>query len=131
MLERHATLQQEYDRWHEGADPNEDPRQRKQDAWLFDLLRPTRGSLLLDVACGRGRFLGYAAEHGLRVAGVDISNVATLEDAGLEVRSWHTWNYVFASQKVSATTMRIWNAVARFVPKHAGLHFVYLCSVGR
>jgi 8-oxo-dGTP pyrophosphatase MutT (NUDIX family) len=54
-----------------------------------------------------------------------------LEEAGLEVRSLHTWNYIYASRKVSPITMGIWNTVARFVPKHGSLHFVYVCSVAR
>jgi SAM-dependent methyltransferase len=53
-----------------------------------------------------------------------------LERGGLRIRSLHTWNFVHASRKVSPTTMRVWNALARFIPKNASLYFAFECSVG-
>src|SRR5213593_5244425 len=77
MMDRHTTLREQYDRWHDDAEAaDDDPRQRKHDDWILGLLSPRPGSLLLDVACGRGSFLRYAADRGLEVAGIDISPVA-------------------------------------------------------
>jgi SAM-dependent methyltransferase len=45
-------------------------------AWVFSLLDAEPGSRVLDVACGRGRFLGYASSRGLEPTGVDLSDVA-------------------------------------------------------
>ena len=53
-----------------------DPRVIRFYAWLFDLLQAEQNSCLLDVACGQGAFLAFAAERGLPVTGVDVSTVA-------------------------------------------------------
>ncbi len=40
---------------------------------LLDYLRPAPGSLMLDVACGRGRHARYLADRGFEVTGIDLS----------------------------------------------------------
>ena len=50
-----------------------------------------------------------------------------LEGAGLVVERWHPWNKIHASEKVSRTTMRLWNAVSPFVPRHGAYAFAYVC----
>ncbi len=40
---------------------------------LLDHLRPAPGALVLDLACGKGRYSRYLAEKGLTVTGVDIA----------------------------------------------------------
>jgi len=231
VIDKQAIIREEYDRWHSLAEETSDPGEERHHAWVLGLLAAPKGAALLDVACGRGGFLAYAAEQGLQVAGVDISPVAIeaaarrlgpeadlhvapgeslpfaddsfayltclgslehfadplqgvreiarvlrpggtalvlvpnlfflghvwfglrhgtqpsegeqdfsetfrstqgwrqlLEEGGLEIRALHTWNHVFASPKVRPITMRIWNALARFVPTHGSLHLVFVCS---
>jgi SAM-dependent methyltransferase len=53
-----------------------------------------------------------------------------LESAGLLVERWQAWNSIHASEKVSHTTMRLWNALSRFVPQHGAYAFAYLCRKG-
>jgi hypothetical protein len=53
-----------------------------------------------------------------------------LESAGLVVERSHTWNTIHASEKVSRATMRVWNAVARFVPRNGAYAFAYVCRKG-
>jgi SAM-dependent methyltransferase len=78
---RPQKLQDEYNRWHaerlaaDRAVPL-DPREARFFAWLLALLGADPGARLLDVACGQGKFLGYAQAHGLEVTGVDVSDVA-------------------------------------------------------
>lgn len=228
-----AVLRSEYDHWHAVAtDAPDAHRHREYISWLLGILDAPHGAQLLDVACGRGEFLHYAAEHGLRVVGVDLSPVAIdaarerlgadadlrvgsgehlpfdddtfeyvtclgslehysdplqgvreiarvlrsdgtalilvpnlfflghvwlglrhgtqpseghqqfsemfltsegwrnlLEHGGLSVRAMHTWNIVYASRKVGPATMRVWNALARFIPKNASLYFAFECLV--
>src|SRR5882724_8581551 len=40
---------------------------------LLDALRPPAGSLMLDVACGRGRHSRILSEKGLDVTGIDLA----------------------------------------------------------
>ena len=53
-----------------------------------------------------------------------------LETSGLRVERRHSWNKIHASAKVSHTTMRLWNAVSRFVPQHGAYAFAYVCRRG-
>jgi ubiquinone/menaquinone biosynthesis C-methylase UbiE len=41
--------------------------------WLLSLLSPKRGQMLLDLSCGQGRLLRFAAAAGLRTVGFDLS----------------------------------------------------------
>ena len=41
--------------------------------WLLGLLRPRAGQRLLDISCGQGTLLQFAAQRGLQVSGLDIS----------------------------------------------------------
>lgn len=223
-------LRTSYDQWHRVRLREEDPREVRFFSWIFDHLNPVPGRTLLDVACGQGRFLDYAREHGLVVSGCDLSEVAieaararlgnvTLEvadaeelpfpdasfdyvtclgslehfpnpgagaremsrvlaehgtaivfvpnlyflghiffglrhgtqpseggqafselfltsqgwrellsGAGFEVRAFHSWNHIFASDKVGPATMKTWNALSRFVPRHGSYAFAFVCS---
>jgi SAM-dependent methyltransferase len=47
--------------------------------------------------------------------------------AGLSVERWEPWNKIHASVKVSRVTMRLWNAAARFVPRHGSYAFAFVC----
>lgn len=47
--------------------------------WLLERLRPEPGKRLLDVSCGVGMLLKFAAEAGLQACGVDISQAAVRE----------------------------------------------------
>ncbi|MES2704744.1 MAG: class I SAM-dependent methyltransferase [Bacteroidota bacterium] len=47
---------------------------------LLAYLQPPPGSLMLDIACGEGRFARQLAEHGYDVTGIDIS-VQSIEEA--------------------------------------------------
>ena len=74
-------LQTKYNRWHAERLAQEDrrdldPREERFYSWLIDLLDGSQGEHLLDVACGQGRFLGYARQRGFDVTGVDVSDVA-------------------------------------------------------
>jgi ubiquinone/menaquinone biosynthesis C-methylase UbiE/uncharacterized protein YbaR (Trm112 family) len=53
-----------------------------------------------------------------------------LEESGLRVARWETWNTIHASAKVSRSTMRLWNAAARFVPRNASYAFAFVCQKG-
>lgn len=44
--------------------------------WILRLLNPTRGQRLLDVSCGEGQLLHFAAAQGLYANGIDISEAA-------------------------------------------------------
>jgi SAM-dependent methyltransferase len=50
-----------------------------------------------------------------------------LTEAGLEVQSFHDWNFIFASEKVGPVVKRAWNALSRFVPRHAAYAFAFVC----
>jgi SAM-dependent methyltransferase len=54
-----------------------------------------------------------------------------LESSGLCVESWHPWNRIHATEKVGRTTMRVWNAVSRLVPRHGAYAFAYVCRKAR
>jgi SAM-dependent methyltransferase len=47
--------------------------------WLLERLRPEPGKRLLDVSCGVGILVKFAAEAGLQACGVDISQAAVRE----------------------------------------------------
>jgi SAM-dependent methyltransferase len=47
---------------------------------LLNYLQPPPGSVMLDIACGEGRFAKQLAEHGFYVTGIDIS-VESIETA--------------------------------------------------
>jgi SAM-dependent methyltransferase len=59
--------------------------------WALDWLDPQPGTLLLDVACGLGDLLHFAARRGVHGYGVDLSSVAAratatkVPDAGIAV----------------------------------------------
>ncbi|MBC7235683.1 MAG: methyltransferase domain-containing protein [Chloroflexi bacterium] len=44
--------------------------------WALDFVAPQPGELLLDVACGLGDLLRFAAARGVQAYGVDLSSVA-------------------------------------------------------
>jgi SAM-dependent methyltransferase len=50
-----------------------------------------------------------------------------LERSGLQVESWHPWNHVWATEKVSKPTVAAWNAFARLLPKNAAYCFAFVC----
>ena len=50
-----------------------------------------------------------------------------LKEAGLEVQSFHAWNFIFASERVRPVVKRAWNALSRFVPRHAAYAFAFVC----
>jgi ubiquinone/menaquinone biosynthesis C-methylase UbiE len=70
------SLPAEYDRWHEAFAGQDDPRALRFFDWILALLQVADGESLLDVACGQGAFIEHAARCGLRVSGVDLSEVA-------------------------------------------------------
>jgi SAM-dependent methyltransferase len=225
-------LQTRYDEWHRGQTKELalDPGQERFFVWLFELLGDRRGERLLDVACGAGLFIAYAAGRGMDVSGVDISTVAVerarrlvpaadvqigsgeelpfddeafdvvtclgslehfpdplagvremgrvlrpngialvfvpnlvfvghlyfalrygtqpteggqafsetfrtsggwaalLGEGGLRVQGFHTWNFIYASERVSPRTKAIWNRLARLVPRHGAYAFAFICS---
>jgi SAM-dependent methyltransferase len=51
-----------------------------------------------------------------------------LEGAGLEVRERHTWNHIFASERVRPVVKRAWNAFSRLVPGNAAYAFAFVCT---
>lgn len=89
--ERTQALASAYDQWHAQADRQNNEWQERYYRWLANLLKPSSGSTLLDVACGRGDFLDFMSRCGFRPYGVDISSVAIdiarerLPNARLEV----------------------------------------------
>ena len=85
-----TTIRQDYDRWHARPEYGDDPREEGLNGWVLDLLAGRLGDRLPDLACGRGGFLLRARERGLDVT-----------ENGLTVESWHPWNYISASPKVS------------------------------
>jgi SAM-dependent methyltransferase len=85
-------------------------------------------------------FLGhvwFGLRHGTQPSegGQDFSETfrtsegwrSLLESSGLAVERWDVWNRIHASDKVGPATMRIWNAVSRFVPRHGAYAFAYVC----
>ena len=75
-------LQLRYNEWHRqrlGEAPEIDPRQLAFFDWLLDLAQPKPSADLLDVACGQEEFLSFAAQRGLQVSGVDLSDLAAQE----------------------------------------------------
>ncbi len=73
-------LRAHYNEWHTAAlagpaGPTT-VAERRFFAWAVKLLAPEAGASLLDVACGAGGFVEYAAGAGLRVTGTDLSDVA-------------------------------------------------------
>lgn len=41
--------------------------------WLVELLKPTKGSMLLDISCGQGRLVQLAQKRGLKGIGLDFA----------------------------------------------------------
>ena len=85
-------------------------------------------------------FLGhvwFGLRHGAQPSegGQDFSETfrtsqgwrSLLESSGLRVEGWHPWNRIHATEKVGRTTMRVWNAVSRLVPRHGAYAFAYVC----
>jgi SAM-dependent methyltransferase len=50
-----------------------------------------------------------------------------LEGCGLSVVRWEVWNHIYASQKVSDRTKRLWNLVARVIPRNGAYAFAFVC----
>lgn len=46
---------------------------------LLDYLHPPKGSQMLDIACGEGRYSIQLAEHGHDVVGIDLSHTSILK----------------------------------------------------
>jgi SAM-dependent methyltransferase len=89
-------------------------------------------------------FLGhvwFGLRHGAEPSegGQDFSEMfrtsqgwrSLLESSGLRVESWHPWNRIHATEKVGRTTMRVWNALSRLVPRHGAYAFAYVCRKAR
>jgi SAM-dependent methyltransferase len=78
-------LQRRYNEWHRErlaqsvASAEIDSRQLKFFEWLVGLVGAPAGGSLLDVACGQGDFLAYAASRGFEVSGIDLSDLAVTE----------------------------------------------------
>lgn len=56
-------------------------RLRDSDAfykWVLDIVAPATGTALLDVACGEGHLLRFAADRGVVATGVDFSQQAVM-----------------------------------------------------
>lgn len=51
-----------------------------------------------------------------------------LSEEGLEVRAFHPWNYIFASERVSPVMKKAWNVLSRFTPRHGAYAFAYVCT---
>lgn len=49
--------------------------------WLLELIAVQPGELMLDVACGQGRLVEFAAQQGLRAIGTDFSYTGMAETA--------------------------------------------------
>jgi len=86
-------------------------------------------------------FLGhiwFGLRHGTQPSegGQDFSETfrtsagwrSLLEGSGLAVVRWETWNRIHASEKVGPTTMRVWNALSRLLPRHGAYAFAYVCT---
>ena len=54
-----------------------------------------------------------------------------LQENGLRVEQMHAWNQIWATAKVGALTMRVWNAASRFVPRNASYGFAFVCTPRR
>ncbi len=69
-------------------------RTEREVAGVLDLLRPTPGAAILDLACGQGRIAVPLAQRGYRVTGLDLSEQlldvahAAADAAGVGVE-WH------------------------------------------
>jgi SAM-dependent methyltransferase len=79
--------------------------------WLLSLLHPQAGQALLDISCGRGRLLSFAARDGLHVAGLDLSSRAI----GI------------ATQRVPSACLAVANAEALPYPDN---RFDYITNIG-
>jgi ubiquinone/menaquinone biosynthesis C-methylase UbiE len=53
-----------------------------------------------------------------------------LEQAGLSVRGYHPWNYIYATTRVAPTVSRLWNLVSRAVPRNGAYAFAFVCTRG-
>jgi SAM-dependent methyltransferase len=50
-----------------------------------------------------------------------------LHGSGLQVESWHPWNHIWATTKVSRPTIAAWNMFARLLPRNAAYSFAFVC----
>jgi len=73
-------LRDRYNEWHSSALSQAEARatseERRFFAWILSLAAPAPHASLLDVACGAGHFVEYAAGRGLTASGIDLSDVA-------------------------------------------------------
>jgi len=60
---------------------------------LIDYLKPPPGSLMLDIACGRGRHAIQLAEMGFDVTGIDLSEDSILKAKENENDQLHFFNH--------------------------------------
>src|ERR1044071_5239717 len=60
---------------------------------LIDHLKPAAGSLMLDVACGRGRHSVLLAEKGFDVTGIDLSEDSIREALQYETDNLHFFQH--------------------------------------
>jgi hypothetical protein len=51
-----------------------------------------------------------------------------LVGAGLTVRGFHSWNYIYASERVGPVVKGIWNTASWLVPKNAAYAFAFVCT---
>lgn len=69
-------------------------RTEREVAGILDLLRPTPGAAILDLACGQGRIAVPLAQRGYRVTGLDLSEqlldvARAAADAAGVIVEWH------------------------------------------
>ena len=69
-------------------------RAEREVAGILDLLRPTPGAAILDLACGQGRIAVPLAQRGYRVTGLDLSEqlldvARAAADAAGVIVEWH------------------------------------------
>ncbi len=60
---------------------------------LIGWLNPKHESLVLDVACGKGRYSKVLAEMGFDVVGIDIAETAILEAKKMESKNLHFFSH--------------------------------------
>lgn len=60
---------------------------------LISWLKPKSESLMLDVACGKGRYSKVLAEMGFNVVGIDIAEPSILEAKKMETRNLHFFTH--------------------------------------
>ncbi len=60
---------------------------------LISCLKPKNDSLMLDVACGKGRYSKVLAEMGFNVVGIDIAEPSILEAKKMETGNLHFFSH--------------------------------------